>query len=347
MDNYNYIKVMQQIDAILPPTNNRNYRETKTNDLWEDILSLLETLGLDKEPEVEELEETIWKNQRDNERIQTMPNINPESIAKTYDPNLLHVKTRIERMKTSLQEFIIKKMFPNHLISDSKGGNPNRLGTDEEILAYASKENIRDYIKNLLAITKMDKSDNDFHYFEYSLFTKDIMYHYGIDMENGTTYTEITNLIKSIITKDSIIENHYIEGQNKMPKLNLDEINPEVMAIIEKITNIVYDILQQYVMNNPNVNERPNYKDSENNPKVVEKNIQDEPAKEVDVDDNIDEIQIGQLDDMITKHQKLLELMQTNREIAIQIKETTQKLAQLKAEYAKNNEIIKSTSHHV
>lgn len=333
MKKYNYIKVIQEIDGILPSTNNKNYRITDVNELWEEILSLLEKLGLDQDPEVETLKEIVYKKQSLNsERLTTR--LDSRSIAFAHDPNSFLTKERVEVIKISLQELIVKKLFPNCLIADSKSKNPNRLGTTDEILAFASKENISDYIKNLLAIPDINTKYPIILNSLVSIFAKDILLHYGIDAENyknGATYNEIKRLIINAINTGYIIENHYIESERRLSKLNLDEINPEVFAIIEKITKIVYEIIKQYVLNHP----------------VSKLSVYKEPVKSFDVEDNIDDSQIEQLDNIIIKHQKLIKLIQANREIAIQIKETTQKLAQLKAEYAKNNEIIKSTSHHV
>ena len=333
MKKYNYIKVIQEIDGILPSTNNKNYCEIRANDLWEDILTLLETLGLNQDPEVETLKEIVYKKQSLNsERLTTR--LNPRSIAEAHDPNSFITKERVEVIKIRLQELIVKKLFPDCLIADSKSKNPNRLGTTDEILAFASKENISDYIKNLLAIPDINTKNPIIPNSLVSLFAKDILLHYGIDAENyknGDNYNEIKRLIINAINTGYIIENHYIESERRLSKLNLDEINPEVIAIIEKITKIVYEIIKQYVLNHP----------------VSKPSVYKEPVKSFDVEDNIDDSQIEQLDNIIIKHQKLIKLIQANREIAIQIKETTQKLAQLKAEYAKNNEIIKSTSHHV
>ena len=368
MDNYNFIEVMQQIDAILPSTNDKNYRRVSSDELWQDIQSLLETLGLAQAPEVAELKKNIMEIQkRNSENLTTR--LNPRSFAQTFDPNIDWVKAGVEIIKTSLQEFIVNKLFSNSLISDSKDGNPNSLGTDEQMLAYASKENISNYVKNLLAVTN--------HWgrarIDSSIVSKDIMLHYGIDAgnyQNGAAYTEIKNLLEAATNRDSVIDTRYVEGQYDMPKLNLEDFNPEVKIIIDKITQMVYGIVQENVMNhqnvapvteltspeepengfnvvepipqgepetNVNIVEPASQEAPEANVNIVEPTPQEEPETSVNIVEDIEESQINQLDDMIMKHQKLLELMQANREIALQIKEVNKN----------NEEIIKQTSNHM
>ena len=367
MSKYSFIETMRMLDKVLPSTTVRDYRTVSPEELWESIHSLVVDLGIEDKEKLEKLRREVMTNQASTHNRQTeLLTINDDEQHPDYDQNNYRIKGRLEDIKTGVQKLIVEKNFRNDLITDIEYSDSTGLGTKEEVEEYASHDNIKRYVKDLLTATK---ERNDSIRFSSSAIVYDILTHFGIDADeylDGALFDRVWDLIMVPIESSMIVEGRQDhEGSYESSHQNLGSYNVEVEKSIDQITSLVERAVNRAVENSMDTDYQEDEEEEREYTQTLDDYIKEQESRKVTNESEPSEKLTGvmsssvspnpetsekstveELEQTVAGYRKLQDLMRRNMEIVGQISALEEKISELKKEFNENNEEIKEGMPH-
>ena len=225
-----YIEIMKKMEFVLPSTVYLDYTKILPEELWERVYNLLEYSGcLSKmsDSELYNLRFQIIEGQRHIRFVHGNSNEN-----KGFDQNNNSIKNYVLSMRFEIFETIKKLYNPHNSYFDNNKYN-RCMGNVDEIKEYISEENVREYIMNLLTITKETNALYDLYY-----VVRDILLHYNFSGDNDA-YEFISKLLDDAVNKSANFKGDLHSYGYDGVEHNSQRFNAEVKIIIDEIVNYI------------------------------------------------------------------------------------------------------------
>lgn len=344
-NNMSYVKIMKELDLVLPQTTQLDYTKVTKEELWDRIYNYLDkvvTLAWIEEETLEELKGLI--RQYDVYGIKTRQLYPKEEDYATFDQNNYYIK----QMVNSLREKVIK------IICEDRGFHHNddacygiAIGTVDEISEFVSYKSIEKNIRNLLTYTK-EKHDririNDFG------IVDEIFLYYGLDEAsyNGC-YNKVIDDAKEKIRymlANAIIDSYRLYGEYgnyHSVTQNLETANKMIAQTIKPIVDIVFKLASSKLNERKELEavmdgEKTSQINETSSEMVASNSQQDEETLDVSLERNdTKNLSENDFDNLMLEYEKMQKLIEENKKLYSQLLELNQKRAEILNAIEENN----------
>lgn len=346
----NYFDIVDIVDKALPTKREFDYTKYTVDDLIKRLEQVVQESGF-------YIPETIMVGARRAIEEHHRFNYGRTSVfvgdgRGDFDQNNYTIQNSLSNMKCGLIRTLARKQL-DRMDSNPTFFNTAILGDVESLKARMTKENIKNYVRNVLVTTW---EGQDTIRMEENTLTYDILYHFGLKPSNGYSESKIANTITNLISRLEYATRDFhgpidSEGYYNSSTTNKDRYGVAVDKAVDDIADALFAILKDTLHKTEEFEAKHGKKTEEKiEPKIEPKEpetklspeLKEEPEDKKD-DEPISEVPLEDLESTMAKYEKLEKLIARNKKLAIELADLRKKAAAIEAEMKKNDEEIKSS----
>ena len=346
----NYFDIVDIVDKALPPKREIDYTAYTSEDLIERLEKAVEESGFYIP------EDTMLAARRIIEEDHRF-NFGRISVfvgggRGDFDQDNYTLQNSLSSMKCGLIRTLAKKQV-ERMDSNPAFFNTDILGDVESLKARMTKDNIKNYVRNVLVTTW---EGQDTIRLEQSIIAYDILYHFGLKPNSSYSESKIAKDITDIISRLEFSTRDFHgpidrEGYYNSSTTNKDRYGVAVDKAVDGIAEALFAVLKDTLHKTEEFEAKHGKKPEEKiepkrEPREPETKLpqdkEKEPAEKKE-EELVPEIPVEDLESTMAKYEKLEKLIARNKKLAIELAELRKKAAAIEAEMKKNDEEIKSS----
>ena len=347
----NYFDIVDIVDKALPPKREIDYTAYTSEDLIERLEKAVEESGF-YIPEATMLaaRRIIEEDHRFNfGRISVFVG----GGRGDFDQDNYTLQNSLSSMKCGLIRTLAKKQV-ERMDSNPAFFNTDILGDVESLKTRMTKENVKNYVRNVLVTTW---EGQDTIRLEQSTLAYDILYHFGLKPSSSYSESKIAKDITDIISRLEFSTRDFhgprdSEGYYNSSTTNKDRYGVAIDNAVEDIAVVLYAVLRDTLHKTEEFEAKHGKRSQEKNePKREPKEPEPKSSLELEAkepeekkaEEPTPEVPIEDLEATMAKYEKLEKLIARNKKLAQELAELRKKAAEIEAEMKKNDEEIKSS----